>query len=386
MDNPIRPGSLTRTPSSHTSASAQSSGILTTMEKRIVGYIRVSTKMQAESGLSLDAQEETIRRYARQHNLKLSEVIVDAGQSAKDLNREGIKKVIKGLAADEIGTVIVCKFDRLSRSLLDFFGLVEKYFSSGDRQLISISESFDTRSTAGRLIVPMIVLFGQWERQQTSERTRAALKHLKEIGGYTGHTPFGSDKVKKDGVATLRPNLVEQKILEEMQAAYGAGKGLTEIADSLNKRQIRAKRGGIWTKHTVYGLLSRRGTIQRRTTLPNSLSYNKLAAYECAKQLRDEDRTYEYIARELTRRGYRPLKSAEYRVSSVVDLLASVSVFDVKTAFGYAAKLRGDGYSLRQIAAKLTVAGYKPPRGGTWYANSVSLLLQHGDETRVPRG
>ena len=80
MENQRRIGSPTRPPQSHTFASSPLNGILGTMEKQIVGYIRVSTKMQAESGLSLDAQEETIRRFARQNNLKLSEVIVDAGQ------------------------------------------------------------------------------------------------------------------------------------------------------------------------------------------------------------------------------------------------------------------------------------------------------------------
>ena len=61
---------------------------------KAIGYIRVSTEEQAREGISLEAQEEKIKKYVDLHNLKLVELISDEGKSGKDLNREGIQKII----------------------------------------------------------------------------------------------------------------------------------------------------------------------------------------------------------------------------------------------------------------------------------------------------
>jgi DNA invertase Pin-like site-specific DNA recombinase len=332
--------------------------------------------------MSLDAQTAMLKEFAVKRDYELTDVVVDT-VSGKNLNREGIQRIIKGLSAGEVSTLIVCKFDRLSRSLIDFFTLVEKYFSKPERQLISISEDFDTRSPAGQLIIPLIVLFAQWERRQIAERTRTAIEHIQSLGGHFGATSFGHDKVQaKDGLCKLVENRTEQHWLEMIYKWQEEGKGLTEMADLLNVSKVLAKRGGKWSKHTVYNLLRRRGKIVARTDAPHSeLKYDKFKAWDIAYKLRQDDRTYAFIAAELTRQGLRPLKAAKYGVTSVVDLLQNATFFDRTTAYGYAASLKQQGVSLREIGKKLTAGGFKPRRGGQWYAATVANLLRDGEQT-----
>jgi hypothetical protein len=152
------------------------------------------------------------------------------------------------------------------------------------------------------------------------------------------------------------------------------------LSDILNESNVTAKRGGRWDKHTVYNLLRRRGKIVARTEVPHSeLKYDKFKAWDIAYKLQQDDRTYAFIAAALTRQGFRPLKAAKYGVTSVIDLLQNATFFDKTTAYGYAASLKQQGVSLREIGKKLTAGGFKPLRGGQWYAATVANLLRDGE-------
>ena len=95
---------------------------------KAVGYIRVSTEEQAREGISLEAQEDKVKKYADLHNLDLVEVIRDEGKSGKDLNREGIQKVISLCKDRSVDHLVVYKMDRLTRRTLDLLTLVEEVF------------------------------------------------------------------------------------------------------------------------------------------------------------------------------------------------------------------------------------------------------------------
>jgi len=82
-----------------------------------VGYVRVSTDRQADQGVSLEAQEAKIRAMAAVRGADLDEVIVDGGESAKDLNRRGVQRLLALVNGGKVDAVIVAKLDRLTRSV-----------------------------------------------------------------------------------------------------------------------------------------------------------------------------------------------------------------------------------------------------------------------------
>ena len=123
---------------------------------KAIGYIRISTQEQAREGMSLEAQEDKIRKYADLHNLSLIEVVRDEGKSGKDLNREGIQKVIALCEKRKVDHLIVYKMDRLTRKTLDLLILIERIFKPNKVQLHSIIERVDTSTAQGKFFLTII--------------------------------------------------------------------------------------------------------------------------------------------------------------------------------------------------------------------------------------
>jgi DNA invertase Pin-like site-specific DNA recombinase len=119
---------------------------------KTIAYVRVSTDKQAEHGVSLEAQDAKIRAMATVHGTELAEVIVDGGESAKSLNRPGIARLLAMVDVGGVKVVIIAKLDRLTRSVKDLCGLLE-LFEQRKVTLISVAESLDTGSAAGRLVL-----------------------------------------------------------------------------------------------------------------------------------------------------------------------------------------------------------------------------------------
>ncbi len=155
------------------------------MATRVVGYIRVSTEGQADGGVSLDAQRSKLEAYAFACDLDLVTVEVDAGLSAKTMRRPGLQRALESLRRGDAEGLLVAKLDRLTRSVRDLGTLVEDYFSDGF-SLLSVGDSIDTRSAAGRLLLNVLASVSQWEREATGERTREALAHVKAQGVLLG--------------------------------------------------------------------------------------------------------------------------------------------------------------------------------------------------------
>src|SRR6202050_13947 len=98
---------------------------------RVIGYARVSTDKQADRGVSLEAQQEKIRAMVVVHGAELSDIIVEAGESAKSLNRPGMQRLLALVDAGEVHAVIVAKLDRLTRSVKDLCELLERFVRRG---------------------------------------------------------------------------------------------------------------------------------------------------------------------------------------------------------------------------------------------------------------
>jgi DNA invertase Pin-like site-specific DNA recombinase len=216
---------------------------------KAIGYIRVSTDKQAESGLSLESQRKKIEAYCELYDLELVDVEVDAGFSAKSLKRPALRRALARLGSDT-DTLIVVKLDRLTRSVKDLCTLVDKYFCGDQPSLISVAENLDTRSASGRLVMNILASVAQWEREVISERTSAALGQLRDQGRYTGGVVRYGYRVSEDG-SLLEPNPEEQTVIDTARFAYAVGRSLRETAEVLNRKGYRTRQGGLFQANQV---------------------------------------------------------------------------------------------------------------------------------------
>lgn len=226
----------------------------TIVERSSVGYCRVSTEEQATSGVSLAAQEARIGAYCAAMGFDAVSIVADRGASAKSLERPVLGTILGRVRAGEIGTVVVLKLDRLTRSVRDLADLLD-LFAKHDVALVSVCEHLDTSSAAGRLVLNVMATVGQWEREACAERTATALAHKRRNGVVYGSTPFG---YQRRGNA-LVPDPNEQIVLQEALQMDRAGASFREIAAMLTVRGAKPKRGGeIWYASSVRAMLRSR--------------------------------------------------------------------------------------------------------------------------------
>jgi DNA invertase Pin-like site-specific DNA recombinase len=213
-----------------------------------IGYVRVSTDRQAETGVSLDAQAEKIRAMAVVHSAELIDVIVDGGESAKSLQRPGMAQLLALVDSKQVQAVIVAKLDRLTRSVRDLCELLERFEKRGV-SLISVAESLDTGSAAGRLVINIMTAVSQWEREAIGERTRDALSHKRANGERVGNIHYGY-RLAADG-AHVEPDDAEQAVLAAIRDLRARHRSLREVACALNERGCRTRRGSAWRHEYV---------------------------------------------------------------------------------------------------------------------------------------
>ena len=219
---------------------------------RAIGYARVSTNGQADNGESLDVQVGKIRAMAEVQGAELVDVIVDAGESARSLKRPGMGRVLDLVDSKAVAAVIVHKLDRLTRSVGDLADLLDTFDRRGV-SLVSVSESLDTGTAAGRLVLNVMGSVAQWEREVIAERTREALASKKAKGQRVGTVPFGY-QLAEDG-SGLEPNKAEQRTLGAMKRLRAEGHSLRAIATKLNSKGHRTRRGSAWRHEYVANLL-----------------------------------------------------------------------------------------------------------------------------------
>jgi site-specific DNA recombinase len=230
---------------------------------KVVGYVRVSTQGQADSGLSIEAQRTKLAAYATAMDLELIEIIEDAGVSAKSLDRPGMKKLLGMLDAGEIAGVLTAKLDRVTRRVADLGFLVERYFASGNFALLSVSDSIDTRTASGRLVLNVLVSVAQWEREACAERTREALAQLRASGVPVGPAPFGSVHAADEdahGRRIIREVTAEGETIGRIQGLRDEGRSLREICSALTSAGAPTKRGGRWSPKVVRSILKRKAS------------------------------------------------------------------------------------------------------------------------------
>lgn len=191
-----------------------------------IAYLRVSTEEQADSGAGLDAQKAALLLECTRRGWDAPEFIVDAGYSAKDLKRPGITEALGRLAAGEACTLIVAKLDRLSRSVIDFAGLMERSRREG-WSLVALDLGVDTTTPQGEMVANVMATFAQFERRLIGQRTKDALTAKRAQGVHTG-----------------RRSTLDPAVKARIGVMHRAGAGLSAIARQLNEEGIPTGQGG----------------------------------------------------------------------------------------------------------------------------------------------
>jgi DNA invertase Pin-like site-specific DNA recombinase len=204
----------------------------------VVGYVRVSTSEQSDSGLGMLAQHRAIEAECERRGWSLHAVYEDAGSSGKSLKgRIGLRDALAAVEGGVADTMVVAKLDRLSRSLIDFAGLMERARARG-WNLVALDLGVDLTTPAGEFLASVMASAAQWERRLIGQRTKDALAVL-----------------KNDGVRLGRPVTLPSEVRTRIGDERFEGRSLREIAEGLDADCVPTARGGRWQPGTVAAVL-----------------------------------------------------------------------------------------------------------------------------------
>lgn len=227
-----------------------------TVRAKAVGYLRVSTEEQAQSGFGLDAQEEAVRKYAEAVGLELVDVVADPGISGttRPADRPGFARIL-ALAADRRFSVILVKrFDRLARNIALAVTTSAELDKEHGVTIRSVTEAIDTGSPSGKLIFSVFSAMAENERDAIVDRTKGGRMQKAGKGGFAGgRIPFG---YASDGKGGLAIDEDRRGIVERIFAENGEGRTLQAIANGLNADGIPSPSGKRWWPSSVTYVLN----------------------------------------------------------------------------------------------------------------------------------
>jgi site-specific DNA recombinase len=222
-----------------------------------IGYVRVSTQEQAESGLGMEAQRRRLELYAESKGWHVVAIYQDAGISAKTLkDRPGLTQAIAELRPGRI--LLAYKLDRLTRTarhLDDLTALVEERFSAW----ACVEGDYDTSSAMGRFLADLVARIAQMERELIAERTSAALETKAIKGERLGATCLGyKTETGDDGQKVVVVDPIAQETVRMARALRSSGKSFRAVAAELTAAGRKTMRGGAWHASTVRLLIEPR--------------------------------------------------------------------------------------------------------------------------------
>lgn len=212
-----------------------------------VGYCRVSTREQSETGVSLDAQVEKIKGFASYKGLELVEIIREEGVSAsiplKD--REGGKHMLEMIKEGKASEIISTKLDRLFRDAHDCLTMVKVWEKDGTK-LHLLDLGVDFSKATGKAFLTSSATFAELERNLISERTKDGLEQVKREGVRLGGEAMGWRRsAEKDEKGRYRQELVldEINLILKVKQLRNEGYTYQHICDILHRDGINTKKG-----------------------------------------------------------------------------------------------------------------------------------------------
>ena len=223
----------------------------------------VYTRKSTEEGLdmefnSLDAQREACEAYIVSQRaegwLPVRDRYDDGGVSGGTLERPALKRLLADIAARKIDVVLVYKIDRLSRSMLDFLKLVESFEHHGVT-FVSITQSFNTTSSMGRLTLNVLLSFAQFEREVIGERIRDKVAASRKKGMWMGGWTLLGYEVRE------RKLLIQKEDAERVRSIFKRFvqlKSATLLARELVLARATNRYGQLLDKGVLYRILNNR--------------------------------------------------------------------------------------------------------------------------------
>ena len=237
--------------------------------RRCAIYTRKSTSVGLEQDFnSLDAQREACTAYIQNQPgwTVVGERYDDGGFTGANIDRPAFQRLLTDIEAAKIDVVIVYKVDRLSRSLLDFAKLMERFNRAG-ASFVSVTQNFSTADAMGRLTLNMLMSFAEFEREMIGERTRDKIAAARRKGKWTGGPiPLGYTVHEK----RLVVNEPEAVLVREIFVLYLEQRSTLAVARLLNETNRSTKR-----RVAANGRI----TEARRWTKPDVLSVIKNPVY-----------------------------------------------------------------------------------------------------------
>jgi DNA invertase Pin-like site-specific DNA recombinase len=235
------------------------------MKKPVVRKLRcaVYTRKSSEEGLeqefnSLDAQREACEAYIASQKpegwVLVPDRYDDGGISGATLERPGLKRLLVDIEARRVDVVVVYKIDRLSRALMDFAKLVE-VFDRNEVTFVSVTQSFNTTTSMGRLTLNILLSFAQFEREVIGERIRDKFAASRKKGMWMGgFVPLGYD-VRDRKLVVNKADAATVRMIFQRFTKIGSA---TELVRALRTEGTCGKQGKLVDKGYVYKLLNNR--------------------------------------------------------------------------------------------------------------------------------
>jgi len=247
----------------------------------------IYTRKSSEEGLdqdfnSLDAQREACEAYvtSQKHEgwVALTDKYDDGGISGGTLERPALKRLMQDIDEGLVDQIVVYKIDRLTRSLGDFAKLVDR-LDAANASFVSVTQSFNTATSMGRLTLNVLLSFAQFEREVTAERIRDKIAASKKKGMWMGGmVPLGYNAAGR----TLEINEEEAETIRTLFDLYNKHRTVREVAQQAEMLGLRSKKRISAKGNQSGGIALDRGHIHHILTNP---------IY--AGRIRHRDKTYE---------------------------------------------------------------------------------------------
>lgn len=243
------------------------------------GYIRVSTSMQVRDGHSLEEQEEKIFREAKYRGLYLAKLFIDKGISGKDVeHRRGVSRLMNDLLENDRKIwVITVAISRFARKTIDTLNMVDQMEKRGCH-FIALDLGMDCTNPSGKMMLTMLASQAQFEREQTSERVKGTLKHLKDQGRLRSKPPFGwaVNPDRSPGSRLHIRNEEEQEVIQRIRKLRDEhpGYGITAFSDLVNKVIPPPRKSREWHRKNLKQLMIREGIkIEKENPPPKDIDH-----------------------------------------------------------------------------------------------------------------
>jgi DNA invertase Pin-like site-specific DNA recombinase len=220
-----------------------------------IGYCRVSTAKQAESGLGLESQRTLIAETAKRLGVEVSATFSDEGVSGSLAlaDRPALLDAVSNLRKGDL--LLVSARSRLGRDVVNV-ALIEREIERRGARVVSCSgEASELDGPTGQLVKTILDAVNCWERGQAALRTRLSLKALRAQGYRAGNVPFG---YRADADGKLDPDPYEQGVIATARELHSQGQSVRAVVSTLRDRGVTGRTGKPLGVAQVHALLLQR--------------------------------------------------------------------------------------------------------------------------------